>query len=58
MTLAPARVTFERGDDKRTRRMLVLPLAGGQGLEVLPVRDARSGLMVAADIGIYMPAAA
>jgi hypothetical protein len=58
MTLAPARVTFERDERQRTRRMLVLPLAGTQGLEVLPVRDARTGLMVAADIGLYLPAAA
>ena len=58
ITLAPARVTFERGEDKRTSRMLVLPLSGGQGLEVLPVRDAQSGLMVAADIGLFDLAAA
>lgn len=58
MTLAPARVTFERDERQRTRRMLVLPLAGTQGLEILPVRDARTGLMVAADIGLFMPVAA
>ena len=57
VTLAPARATFERDDQRRTTRLLVLPLAGVNGIEVLPVRDA-SGLMVAADIGLYAPAGA
>lgn len=56
MTLAPARVTFERDARQRTSRMLVLPVGGGIGLEVMPVRDERSGLMVAADIAVFAPA--
>lgn len=50
--LAPARVTFERDDRMRTARMLVMPVSGGPGLQVLPVRD-RAGFMVAADVSVY-----
>jgi hypothetical protein len=56
--VAPARVTFERDSQRRTARMLVLPLSGGTGFEILPVRDLQSGLMVSADIGIFAPAGA
>jgi hypothetical protein len=57
MTLVPARARFERDPvTSLTSRVLVIPADGGDGLQLIPVRD-DAGLLVDADVGIYRRAA-
>jgi hypothetical protein len=59
VTLAPARATFERDAGSiATKKLVVVPSAGGSRLEITPVRDQATGLMVAADIELILDAAA
>jgi hypothetical protein len=59
VTLAPGRATFERAPGSlATNKLVVVPAAGGSRLEITPVRDQATGLMVAADIELILDAAA